>query len=248
MYTGPNNISKDGLLIYIDPSNAKSYPRSGNVAYDLMGNSNITMNGTTSIVSGSISGSNLTVPFISLTGTGSANYGSFSNTSVFGVNNSSYEFVALWRTLGTGGPDTLFSREQSRFYITANINGNGVLGGFVRGNGYPTSGQFENALTGTGTVTTNTWYHLVFTVDFSSTFAVYKNGVLAGSTNISTLGTGFINPSSGDAVLGSRYGGGGTSGTKMTGGIGLFKFYNRALTATEINQNYNSLKPRFNLL
>ena len=247
MYTGPNTITKDGLLIYVDPSNPKSYPSSGNVVYDLIGNSNITMNGTTSVVSGSISGSNLTVPFMSITGVGTSNYGSFSNRSIMDINNSSYELVAFWGTLGTGGPDTLFSREDARFYISA--NGSGNLGGFVRGNGYPGAGQFEGNLTGNGAVTTNTWYHLVFTVDFSSTFAVYKNGVLAGSTNISSLGTGFINPTGGyNPALGSRYGGYGTPGTKMTGGIGLFKFYNRALTATEINQNYNSLKPRFNLL
>ena len=89
---------------------------------------------------------------------------------------------------------------------------------------------------------------MVFTVDFTSTFAVYKNGVLAGSTNISALGTGFINPSGGyNPVIGSRYGGVGTPGTKMTGGMSVFRFYNRPLTATEIAQNYNTLKSRFNL-
>jgi hypothetical protein len=246
MYTGPNNITKDGLLVYIDPSNTKSYPRSGNIVYDLMGNSNVTMNGTTSVVSGSVSGSSLNVPFMSLTGTGSANYGSFSNTSIFNVNNSSYEFVALWGTLGTGVPDTLFSRENARFYIRA--DGNGALGGLIRGSGYPGAGQFESNLSGNGAVTTNTWYHLVFTVDFNSTFAVYKNGVLVGSTSISSLGTSFLTPNSGDPTLGSRYQGINVSSTKMTGGMGLFKFYNRAITATEIYQNYNSLKPRFNLL
>jgi hypothetical protein len=247
MYTGPNNISKDGLLIYIDPSNTKSYPRSGNVAYDLMGNSNITMNGTTSVVSGSISGSNLIVPFMSLTGTGSANYGSFSNNSIFNnVVNCSCEFVALWGTLGTGGPDTLFSNENARFFVSAYGS---QLGGFVRGSN---GTQVESTLTGGGIITTNTWYHIVFTVDFTSNFSVYRNGVLVGATSIATVGGNWANPLAATtgfgAAIGSRYGGNGTPGTKMTGGIGLFKFYNRALTATEINQNYNSLKPRFNLL
>jgi hypothetical protein len=224
MYTGPNNISKDGLLIYIDPSNTKSYPRSGNVAYDLMGNSNITMNGTTSVVSGSISGSNLIVPFMSLTGTGSANFGSFSNNSIFNnVVNCSCEFVALWGTLGTGGPDTLFSNESARFYV--NANGSGNLGGFVRGSN---GTQFEGNLSGNGAVTTNTWYHLVFTVDFTSNFSVYRNGVLVGGTSIATIGGNWANPTGATTgayqpALGSRYSGYGTPGTKMTGGIGLFK-------------------------
>jgi hypothetical protein len=248
MYTGPNNITKDGLLIYIDPSNTKSYPGSGNIVYDLMRNSNVNMLGTTSVVSGSISGSNLTVPFMSLTGTGSANYGSFSNNSIFNnVVNCSCEFVAFWGTLGTGGPDTLFSNESARFYVSA--NGSGNLGGFVRGSN---GTQFEGNSSGNGTVTTNTWYHLVFTVNFTSNFSVYRNGVLVGSNSISTVGGNWANPLAATtgfgAAIGSRYGGNGTPGTKMTGGMGLFKFYNRALTATEINQNYNSLKPRFNLL
>ena len=247
MYTGPN-ISKDGLLIYVDPSNNKSYPRSGNVVYDLMGNSNITMNGTTSVVSGSISGSNLIVPFMSLTGTGSANFGSFSNNSIFNnVVNCSCEFVALWGTLGTGGPDTLFSNESARFYVCA--TGAGNLGGLVRGS----VTQVEGTFTGNGVVTTNTWYHIVFTVDFTSNFLMYRNGVLVGSTSLANVGGNWANPTGATTgayqpALGSRYSGYGTPGTKMTGGIGLFKFYNRALTATEINQNYNSLKPRFNLL
>jgi hypothetical protein len=244
MYTGPNNITKDGLLIYIDPSNTKSYPRSGNTVYDLMGNSNVNMLGTTSVVSGSVSGSNLNIPFMNFPGAGSSNMGLFSNSSAFIANNSSYEFVAFWRTLGTGSPDCLFSREQARFYATA--YGGGTLGGFVRGSN---ATQFEGAFTGGSAVVTNTWYHLVFTVDFTSTFSVYRNGINIGSTNISSLGGSFANNTALAAALGSRYGNDlGNPNNKMTGGIGLFKFYNRTLTATEINQNYNSLKPRFNLL
>lgn len=239
---GPRIVT-DGLLIAIDASDRNSYPGSGAVLYDLCSNSNVTLNGTTSVISGSVSGSSLTIPFMNFVGAGSSNFGSFSNRSPMDINNSSYEFFAFWGTLGTGGPDTLFSRENARFYVTA--YGGGTLGGFVRGNN---SAQFEGALTGNGAVVVNTWYHLVFTVDFASTFAVYRNGVLAGSTNISALGTGFIGPTGGfNPVLGSRYGGSGTSATKMTGGISVFRFYNKPLTAGEVLQNYNALKGRFNL-
>jgi hypothetical protein len=247
MYTGPNNITKDGLLIYIDPSNTKSYPNGGSVAYDLMGNSNINMNGNTSLVSGSVSGSSLNVPFMNLTGTGSANYGYFSNNTIFNnVVNCSCEFVAFWGTLGTGGPDTLFSNESARFYV--NATGAGNLGGLVRGS----VSQVEGTFTGNGIVTTNTWYHLVFTVDFLGSFLMYRNGVLVGGTSLANVGSTWVNPTGATTgayqpALGSRYSGYGTPGTKMTGGVGLFKFYNRAITADEINQNYNALKPRFNL-
>jgi hypothetical protein len=244
--SGGPDTTTDGLLIAIDTTDTNSYRGTGNVVFDLCGNSNVTLNGTTSVVSGSVSGSSLNIPFMNLTGTGTSNFGSFSNRSVMDINNSSYEFFAFWGTLGTGGPDTLYSREDARFYATA--YGGGGLGGFVRGNAFATAGQFEGSLTGNGAVTTNTWYHLVFTVDFTSTFAVYKNGVLAGSTNISALGTGFISPTGGfNPVIGSRYGGSGTPGTKMTGGMSVFRFYNRPLAAGEVLQNYNALKTRYNL-
>jgi hypothetical protein len=241
--SGGPDTTTDGLLIAIDTTDRNSYRGSGNTVFDLCGNSNVTLNGTTSVVSGPVSGSSLNIPFMNLTGTGTSNFGSFSNRSVMDINNSSYEFFAFWGTLGTGGPDTLYSRENARFYATA--YGGGALGGFVRGNN---ATQFEGSLTGNGAVTTNTWYHLVFTVDFTSTFAVYKNGVLAGSTNISALGTGFIDPTGGfNPVIGSRYGGSGTPETKMTGGMSIFRFYNRPLVAGEVLQNYNALKSRFNL-
>lgn len=244
---GPSIIT-DGLLVAVDTTDRNSYPGLGNVVYDLCRNSNVSLGGTTSVVSGSISGSSLTIPFMSLTGTGSANYGSFSNLNIFNGSNGSYEFFTFWWSLGTGNPDTLFSREGARFYVRA--DGNGALGGFIRGDGYPGAGQFESNLTGNGAVVVNTWYHLVFTVDFTSTFAVYKNGVLAGSTNISTLGTGFLSPTNTspyNPCIGSRYGGNGTSGTKMTGGMSVFRFYNRPLTVGEVQQNYNALKGRYNL-
>jgi hypothetical protein len=244
--SGGPDTTTDGLLVALDTTDRNSYRGSGNTVFDLCGNSNITLGGTTSVVSGPVSGSLLNIPFMNLTGTGTSNYGSFSNRSVMDINNSSYEFFAFWGTLGTGGPDTLYSRESARFFVRA--DGNGALGGFVRANGWPGAGQFEANLTGNGAVTTNTWYHLVFTVDFASTFAVYKNGVLAGSTNITSLGTAFINPTGGDApVIGSRYAGINTPGTKMTGGMSIFRFYNRPLAAGEVLQNYNALKSRFNL-
>ena len=87
----------------------------------------------------------------------------------------------------------------------------------------------------------------MFTVDFAGNFVAYKNGVGVGSLNISTFGGGFISPNSNDAVLGSRYNGVNTASSKMAGGMGLFRFYNRALTAQEVLQNYNAQKSRFNL-
>ena len=97
--SGGPNIVTNGLRVMIDTSNINSFPGSGTVLYDLCGNSNVILNGTTTVLSGSVSGSNLTLPFINFEGTGSQNYAYFSDRTTFNVNNSSYEFFTFWRTL-----------------------------------------------------------------------------------------------------------------------------------------------------
>lgn len=241
--SGGPNIVTNGLKVMVDVSNINSFPGSGTVLYDLCGNSNVILNGTTTVLSGSVSGSSLTRPFINFEGAGSQNYAYFSDRTTFNVNNSSYEFFTFWRTFD-GSPATLFSRETARFYIAANAGG--TLNAFIRPSGFPTY-NYESNISSANTVVVNTWCHIMFTVDFSGNFVAYRNGVNVGSVNISAFGGGFISPNSNDAVLGSRYNGFNTPGTKMAGGMGLFRFYNRALTAQEVLQNYNAQKSRFNL-
>ena len=245
-----NGLVTNGLLIALDVSDNNSYV-SGTTVNDLHGFSNLILNGSLSVVSGSVYGSPLNIPFINMVGVNSSNYGSFSSNTTFNnIRNLTCEFLVFFGSLGTGGPDTLFSNEGARFYVRA--DGNGALGGFVRGSGYPTLGQFESNITGNGTVVINTWYHLVFTVDFDGNFSAYKNGILSGSQSISNLGGNWVNTtaattSSYQPALGSRYSGYGTANTKMTGGINMFRFYNRSLNSTEITQNFNILKSRINL-
>lgn len=242
---GKNGLITKGLLIALDVSDSNSFV-SGTTVNDLHGFSNLFLNGGLSVVSGSVNGSPLTIPFINMVGSGSSNFGSFSSNTTFNnIRNLTCEFLVFFGSLGTGGPDTIFSNENARFYVRA--DGNGALGGFVRGSGFPTLPQFESNLSGAGTVVINTWYHLVFTVNFDDNFSVYKNGVLAGSQSIANVGGNWINPTAGTPILGSRYYGSGTPGTKMTGGINMFRFYDRALNSTEITQNFNILKSRINL-
>jgi hypothetical protein len=83
-----------------------------------------------------------------------------------------------------------------------------------------------------GTINTGTWYNFVITKNSSNLVSFYKNGTLlgteskAGGTNINKIGEGYVP----DNAL-----------------ISLVQFYNRALTATEVLQNYNAQKGRFGL-
>ena len=86
---------------------------------------------------------------------------------------------------------------------------------------------------------TNVWQQLVITFDGSTTAFSYKNGAsYSYSTNFLMSGI-----SQGTAYIASRI----WSPTASQYNLGCMRFYNRALSAAEILQNYNTQKSRFGL-
>ena len=83
----------------------------------------------------------------------------------------------------------------------------------------------------------NIWYNI--TVCWSATSSeLYTNGIL--SSQDTTMATRTV-----PATL--NIGGGNAGNTKFNGFISIVQIYNRALTADEVQQNYNALKSRFEL-
>ena len=78
-------------------------------------------------------------------------------------------------------------------------------------------------------------YHLVMTWDLNTVYA-YTNGVLSASSS-------YTNP--GSDITGGNIGQG--SGNYVMADLPVFKVYNKTLSATEIKQNYNAYKKRFDL-
>jgi hypothetical protein len=87
------------------------------------------------------------------------------------------------------------------------------------------------------------YYHLVGTWNGSNTMVLYVNGVVTQTT--STTKTGATDSS--NLYIGGVRAYGGAAGNYYQGEIPIVKYYNRALTAAEINQNYLHYKTRFNL-
>lgn len=87
------------------------------------------------------------------------------------------------------------------------------------------------------------YYHLVGTWNGSNTMVLYVNGVVTQTT--STTKTGATDSS--NLYIGGVRAYGGAAGNYYQGEIPIVKYYNRALTAAEINQNYKHYKTRFNL-
>jgi hypothetical protein len=87
-----------------------------------------------------------------------------------------------------------------------------------------------------GTMTLNTWQN-ISVVKNGSSFAYYKNGsqtLTSGSTASLVANPFFI-------------GGDNTAAEYAQGRVAIASIYNRALSATEVSQNYNALRSRFGL-
>ena len=125
-----------------------------------------------------------------------------------------------WQTvLGTNGTYRQIGFNGSNFYWGGNGGGGNLF------------------VTGGSGLSTNTWYHLAFTFDGTTGYG-YLNGTQTTGNIGSNGGTIGIN-------MLSAYSGGG--GEYLNGSIGAAYIYDRALTATEVRQNFNALRGRYGL-
>ena len=227
-YRGPS-IVRDGLVLYLDAANTKSYPGSGTTWYDLSGNGN---NGT--LVNGPTfdTGSNGSIVFD-------------------GVN----DFISL----GSGAASLIQGKTNISIGIMFNLTTLGTLRGLLGTLNYYCGGnlglvastadlQFYNdtaacnAIALSGYVQTGKWIYAVGTYDGTTT-RLYgiKDGILTQTSG--TVKSGNTNTFSTDfRVMGNQ------NPTIFTNGKGsTAHVYNRTLTQEEIVQNYNATKSRFGL-
>lgn len=102
------------------------------------------------------------------------------------------------------------------------------------------NGMGSNTYT-TSTWSTNTWYHLVVTIDSSGDLRIYRNGSLFGSDT-----TGTYNPTYGSAGYSTHVLGSNTSTTEFGRFyVGLLRTYNASFSSTDVTRNYNAEKARF---
>jgi hypothetical protein len=218
-------ILTDGLKLGID-SETVSYPRAGVTWYDFSGNSN-----HFTLYNSPVFNSN---GWISLDGTDDRIQLASSTSLTLGTGNFTLDIWVYPTTLST----------YNHFFVLGN-NMNGDSDGFTfkagntsDGNGriymYAVNGAasfstFETWSTITSAVLTlNVWNNLTLTNN-GGTVTIYKNGVSAGSK--SGLIANFANKkwSIGNPPSGGEY---------AAKNVASAKIYNRALSATEIKQNY----------
>jgi hypothetical protein len=224
----PTSVSS-GLVLYFDPSNTASYPGSGTTITDLSGNG---MNGTMSNIT-------FTSPYFSYNGT---------NSQVAITDNALLEpgsgdwTMEVWVNQTNSGNDVVLgkfdpggtSSDVSYSIRTTNTSYYAQIG-----NG---SGAYVNSTTHVGT--TNTWYQIVyvFTNVAANTLQTFVNGNSIGSVNHSLAS--LLNTSA-NLYLGSYNNG--EYSQWFDGKIGITRLYNKALTSTEVLNNYNADKSKYGL-
>ena len=107
---------------------------------------------------------------------------------------------------------------------------------YVENSANPTSGGMVYVQNTAGSVPPNKWTHLVGTYDGAGNLRMYVNGILNNSTASSTVST--INASTRRFMIGASDNGTACTGF-YNGSIDDVRVYNRALSATEIEEFYN---------
>ena len=214
-------IVMDGLVLCLDAANSKSYPGSGTTWTDLSGNGN---NGT--LVNGvGYSGDNL--GSLSFDGTNDV------IATSYGPQLNDFTVIAWFKSTG---PNLSYDRIVDKGYI------NGIWIG--RNGTTPNSwggGVLEvNAPNGRYITLQDGNWHMIAFMRQGTTHTIYGDGItnsVSGTVSSSALSTttfAFGNWS-------------GVNQEQFSGNIAQVSIYNRALTATEIAQNYNALKGRYGL-
>ena len=230
---GPRIVT-DGLVLHLDAGNRKSYPGSGNTWYDLSGNNNHgTFNGTASFDSA----------------TRSMSFDSGSNTYITTSFNTIYSQITLSCWFNTQTQDTDSASILRPILMLGDFVSDGPLEISMLRNGIADAHKirfeigFDNATY--RYITSNTYndeiWHNVVLIKDNNVMSVYIDNQFL------TTKTGDINNLY-DNSIGLRIGGG-TSITarRFLGKVSNVSVYNKALSANEVQQNYNATKGRFGL-
>ena len=231
-FRGPN-IVRDGLTVLLDSRSSRSYPGTGNTWYDLSGNGNHgTLNNFTGPSAGSTSGYDTNTKLmmfdrhVGTSNTAANNYVNITNSD------------SLDNCLITNGMSISFWFRQDVYQCTAMTKWNGSWEIY-----YCSSLVFRTQGTGGSDLNTGdaalSGFHNICVTSTSTSRLVYVNGTIqaTGSNTVSTQNTS--NPISIGAYYNGNY--------AMEGSLPYYALYNRELSSTEVNQNYNALKSGFGL-
>jgi hypothetical protein len=232
-------IVTNGLTCYLDATNVVSYPNGGTNWYDISGNNN----------NGGLGIGNPT--FSTFDGKRSI---LFSNNGKY-VYSPPYDGFVLSANPGISASGTSFTFETWFYMVTSNTGQTVIMSNAGGGNGYRWGPQSTSAYwllggandyseggVGSFSSIVGRWVQMVGVFDRANTYGngpkvyCYINGVDVGSTTVPTANNMNLGAPGITSCCGA-----------FDGYISVVRAYNRALTATEITQNWNAQKSYFGL-
>lgn len=217
-----------GLVMHVDAGNAASYPGTGTTWTDLTG----------TVTAGTL----VNGPTYSSTDGGFLTFNGGNSRATF-PNSTALDNQAL--TMEVWVKPT--SLGQSAFWFEKG-NVNTQYSFFCYGNAIYWRGVIGGSLVdltvaeSTAGLSTSTWQQMVATYVTGTGRRIYRNGTQVASD----AQTGTVGTNAGGMSIGA-YGGTGSPAYFYNGGLAICRIYNRALSLTEIQQNYNGQKTRFGL-
>ena len=220
-------IVTDGLVLYLDASNTKSYVSGSSNWVDL------SLSGVNSTLTNGFTFSSENYGNILFNGSSYGSMGSIDISNVFTVNS--------WAKLSATSGSTFSIVFGSGANQYDNFLGFKAIPG-IKGSLYVTESANVNnyQLLTSSSLELNRWYYLTFIVNVSY-IAVYVNGLLSSSATVPFVIGSW---SSNLMTIGVR-----SNLTQyfLNGGISNLQIYKRVLTDSEIKQNFNATKSRFGL-
>lgn len=213
-YNNGPRIITDGLILYWDVANPKSYRSGSSIIYDLSGNNN---NGT--VTNSYVIYSSTNGGVITFDGTANSRV-SIANTS-FDKRSGTYTAIGASRYSGATRGRMITSFNNWLLGHWSSGTENYYAEGTIKLGGVQPNDTNWRIYAGTGNTTTDTWNFYV-----NGNFVIGNSGGSQGPYGIQI---------------------GGLGGENSVGQFSFLQFYNRVLTASEVLQNYNALKGRFNL-
>lgn len=230
-HRGPK-ITTDGLVLYLDAANQKSYPGTGTTWNDLSGKGN---DGT--LINGPTfdSGNNGSIIFDGVddyVDMGNFLYTNYKQHTAIVIFNSS-NVNKVWGEILQKGQRRDFTIRQ--FGTTGRLDFR-----YATYDGTYAYIDFN--------LQNNTWYIVAMSIDTESggKFKCYVNGEIVFQTDIVTPTTLFETQDTrynGELRIGNHS----SNSENLSGNVALVQMYDRTLTDQEILQNYNAIKSRYNL-
>jgi hypothetical protein len=222
-------IITDGLVLALDAGNTKSYPGSGTAWTDLSGNGN-----TGTLTGGpTFDGANLG----SIVFDGVDDYVT-TGTTLTDADELFADTGTAWSTSSWFNVDVISGTNRA---VTGRGGGTGtaaVYAVWIENNNLRVRLRGATVTNISTSIASNTWYNVVVTWDGTT-----ANGYLNGQFG-TTLVAGTVPNQTNTFTVGATNSG---TNAKFDGKISQTLVYNRALTASEIQQNFNATRGRYGI-